>query len=756
MSVGPSEEQFRLLVASVKDYAIFMLDRDGRVKTWNAGAEIIKGYHQDEIVGRPISVFYTPEDLARGRPAELLQIATVAGRVEDEGWRVRKDGTRFWADVVITALRDPAGELVGFAKVTRDLTSRRAVDEELRQNRALLAATLNSIGDAVLATDERGRVTLVNRVAEQLIGWASREAIGRPVDEVLAIINEDTRAPAVNPIERVLREGAIVGLANHTALVSRTGEERPIADSGAPIKDAAGEIRGAVLVFRDVTDERRATDAVRRSEALLAATLRSIGDGVLATDVEARVTMINPVAERLTGWSQADALGRPIADVFVIVNEETRAPAINPVGRVLAEGIVVGLANHTALIARDGAERPIADSGAPIRDVDGNARGAVLVFRDVTEDREAEEALRHSEERLRLMIASVHDYALFMLDPTGHVISWNPGAERIVGYREDEILGEDFARFFSPEDVAAGLPRRELEAAEQHGRFEDEASRCRKDGTAFWASIVISAVRDPMGHLLGFTKILRDLTQRRTIEDERLRLAQSQEAVRLRDEFLSIASHELKSPLTALQLQLEAVRERVQPFDATLATKLERAVKAGNRLGALIEALLDVSRIATGRLTLRREPLELVEVTRETVERAQEAAQKASCDLSLEADGPIAGTWDRLRVEQMLTNLLTNAIKYAPGKPIYVSVRREDGDAVLEVSDRGPGLTEEAMRRIFGRFERATSTNYGGLGLGLYITRQIAEAHGGSVVAKNLERGGASFVVRLPMTPAPA
>ena len=319
------EQLFQAVVASVKDYAIFMLDRSGRVATWNAGAELIKGYRSEEVIGKEISVFYTPEDVAGGKPRALLAAAVANGRVEDEGWRVRKDGSRFWADVVITPVLDPAGELQGFVKVTRDLT-----------------------------------------------------------------------------------------------------------------------------------DRKRAEERLRRSEESLQATLYSIGDGVLATDEQARVTRVNPVAERLTGWSEAEAVGRPIGEIFRIINEETRAAAANPVTRVLAEGIVVGLANHTALIARDGSERPIADSGAPIFDAQGKPVGAVLVFRNISEERRKEEALRQSEEKLRLMIASVHDYALYMLDPTGQVVSWNPGAETITGYRADEIVGQHFSRFFAAEDRRGG------------------------------------------------------------------------------------------------------------------------------------------------------------------------------------------------------------------------------------------------------------------------------------------------------------
>ncbi len=490
---GAEEQRFDLLVASVKDYAIFLLDRDGRVNTWNQGAALIKGYTSGEICGESIERFYTPEDRAAGRPRQLLARAAAEGRIEDEGWRLRKDGSRFWADVVITAIRDAGGELQGFIKVTRDLTERREAEERLR-----------------------------------------------------------------------------------------------------------------------------------RSEASLAATLYSIGDGVLATDAEGRVTRINPVAERLTGWREVEALGHPLREVFHIINEYTGAEAPNPVDRVLAEGVVVGLANHTALIARDGTLRPIADSGAPILDAQGRSRGAVLVFRDISDERRREE--------------------------------------------------------------------------------------------------------------------------------ERLRLAQAQEAIRLRDEFLSIASHELKTPLTALQLQLYSLHQQLSAATDPLGRRVERAVHIAERLGMLIEALLDVSRIATGKLRLTRETFDLLDAVRETIDRLRESAAAAGCELTLTTAGSLPGRWDRLRIEQVLSNLVANAIKYAAGKPIEVWAGREDDMAVLRVRDHGPGIAASELPRVFERFERAASArHYGGMGLGLYVARQIAEAHGGGIDAVNLDDGGASFTVRLPL-----
>jgi signal transduction histidine kinase len=244
------------------------------------------------------------------------------------------------------------------------------------------------------------------------------------------------------------------------------------------------------------------------------------------------------------------------------------------------------------------------------------------------------------------------------------------------------------------------------------------------------------------------------VSEERRAEEERLRLAQSQESVRLRDEFLSIASHELKTPLTALQLQLRGVFERVAPVDDAVARKVEKAMRAGERLGDLIETLLDVSRIATGKLTLSVESFDLVEAVREVVDRLSAASANAECEVNVRAERAVLGTWDRLRVEQVVTNLLANALKYAPEAPVEISVESDGAAATLRVRDHGEGLPEGDVERLFDRFERASAPSYGGLGLGLYIASQVCEAHGGTIRAETPEGKGACFVVRLPLAPS--
>ena len=319
--------------------------------------------------------------------------------------------------------------------------------------------------------------------------------------------------------------------------------------------------------------------------------------------------------------------------------------------------------------------------------------------------------------------------------------------------------------FYTREDREKGRPARLLAQAANEGRVEDEGWRVRKDGTRFWADVVITALRNEAGALVGFSKVTRDLTQRQQDEEERRRLdadrIRAEESLRIRDEFLSVASHELKTPLTALQIELYGMRAPiVKNGDERLGQKLARASRSADRLSRLIEMLLDVSRIATGRLTLRREPFDLRPAIEQLVETMQGTAARASCDFSLQpsADsGSIVGNWDRLRIEQVVMNLLANAFKYGAGRPVTLSISRDGDEAIIEVRDHGPGVPTGDLKRIFERFQRAAaSPDQSGLGLGLYVSREIVRAHGGSIAGRTLPDGGARFTVRLPLAVPPA
>jgi PAS domain S-box-containing protein len=392
-------------IVESSDDAILSKNLDGIIQSCNTRAEQLFGYTASELVGHSIRMVIPPE--RQSEEDEILARMRRGERMDHfETVRLRKDGRLIDISLSVSPIRDSDGRIIGVAKVARDITEQKRLARELEGQREWFRVTLDSIGDAVIASDPDGRVTYMNEPAETVTGWLAGKAIGRPLAEVFRIINEKTRQPVENPADLVLRTGHIVGLANHTVLIDRNGRERPIADSAAPIRAAEGGILGVVLVFRDVTEQRRTEDAIAEQREWFETTLQSIGDAVIATDVQGHIVFMNPIAEHLTGWRLAEARGRSCADIFNIINENSRRAVESPVMRVLAEGTVVGLANHTVLIAADGIERPIDDSGAPIRSRDGRVVGVVLVFRDVSERRRGELERRDAAlERERLLEA---------------------------------------------------------------------------------------------------------------------------------------------------------------------------------------------------------------------------------------------------------------------------------------------------------------------------------------------------------------
>jgi PAS domain S-box-containing protein len=380
---------FLAAIVESSDDAIIAKDLNGIIESCNAAALRLFGYTADELIGQSVRILIPPDRLAE--EDDILARIRRGERVNHfETVRVAKDGRLIDISLTVSPVRDSSGAIIGVSKTARDITDRKRAAAALAAQQEWFRVTLASIGDAIIASDPDGFVTYMNGVAESLTGWSTDEARGMPLADVFHIINETTRERVDNPAGVVIRSGHVLGLANHTVLINRDGSERPIADSAAPILDDGGKILGVVLVFRDVTEQREAADAIAEQREWFETTLESIGDAVIATDVRGHVVFMNPVAEHLTGWRIEQARDRACTDVFNIINEDTRRSVENPVSRVLREGVVVGLANHTLLIAVDGTERPIDDSGAPIRNRDARIVGVVLVFRDVTERRRSD------------------------------------------------------------------------------------------------------------------------------------------------------------------------------------------------------------------------------------------------------------------------------------------------------------------------------------------------------------------------------
>jgi PAS domain S-box-containing protein len=512
---APRAEEFAILVDAVEDYAVFLLDPEGVIRSWNRGAARIMGYAESEAVGEHFSLFYGPEDIADGKPQRELDTATREGRVEDEGWRIRKDGQPFWANTVITVLRNEKGEITGFAKVTRDMTARRHAEEELRQ----------------------------------------------------------------------------------------------------------------------------------------------------------------------------------------------------------------------------------------------------------------------STEVFQLLVSSVRDYAIFMLDPNGNIATWNRGAERIKGYKPEEIIGSHFSRFYTEEDMAIDKPARELEIAREVGSVEDEGWRVRKDGTRFWANVVITAVFDRTGELRGFAKVTRDISDRKEAEETRRALLEqrearlqaeeerrraedsyrvSQEANRAKDDFLMTLSHELRTPMTAI-LGWSRMLPSMSPDDPMFREAVASIAGGAQLQARLIDDILDVSRIVSGKLRLAPETIEVARVIMNSAEAVNATAEAKQITITMSLP-PTLGVIvaDPTRIQQVIWNLLNNAVKFTPrGGKVEVSARRTASQVQISVTDSGEGIDSQFLPHIFEPFRQAESPQtrvHGGLGLGLSIVRYIAEAHGGTVSAESEGRGkGSTFTVTLPV-----
>ncbi len=356
--------------------------------------------------------------------------------------------------------------------------------------------------------------------------------------------------------------------------------------------------------------------------------------------------------------------------------------------------------------------------------------------------------LREGDERFGLLVESVRDYAIFMLDPEGRVVSWNPGAERTNGYRRDEILGCHFTIFNTQEDQRAGRPGRELERARAAGCARDEGWRVRKDGSRFWAHVTLTPIEDAAGTFVGFSVVTRDETLRRHSEE-------LEEASRRMEEFLALLAHELRNPLAPIRNA--AAIMRLQPLDdPNLAWSRDVIDRQARHLTHLVDGLLDVSRFTTGKILLVREPLALGDVLRQAVEASQPAVEVRRQVLKVAIpEEPLRVDGDPVRLVQVVSSLLDNATKFTPeGGHIRLSAGREGSDAVIRVSDSGIGMSAELLPRVFDLFRQGGDSrghSESGLGVGLTLARGLVEMHGGSIEAQCAGPGrGSTFVVRLP------
>jgi PAS domain S-box-containing protein len=617
----------------------------------------------------------------------------------------------------------------------------------LRYEREMLRITLASIGDAVITTDFEGRVTFLNSVAQTLTGWNSNDSQCQPLGSVFRIVNEQTRKTVENPALRALKEGTIVGLANHTLLIAKDGTERAIDDSAAPIRDGEGNLAGAVLVFRDVTEQRKA----ERSARFLASIVESSDDAIIGKDVNGIITSWNKGAERIFGYSAAEAVGRPIAMLAPWVHADEMPDIL---ARIRRDERV----DHfdTVRRAKDGRLVPISLTVSPIKDEDGNIIGASKIARDISERKRAEESLHGEKARLHATLTGIGD-AVIVTDTESRITMMNPVAEALTGWKEESvgrpleevfrILNEQTRRTVdSPvsrvmrEGTVVGLANHTLLVA--------------KDGSEIPIDDSAAPIKDTQGRLTGVVLVFRDVTERRRAEETLL------QADRRKDEFLATLAHELRNPLAPIRNSIELLRRAHGNADliGQASRIMERQVGLMVRL---VDDLLDISRITQGKVQLRKERVELAAVVQSPVEECRPLIEGQSHELtvSLPPD-PIYLEADPTRLGQAFANLLRNAAKYTDkGGRIWLTAERQGGEVAVSVRDTGIGIAAEHLSHIFEMFSQVTPAldrTQGGLGIGLALVKGLVKLHGGSVEARSSGIGlGSEFTVRLPTVEAP-
>jgi PAS domain S-box-containing protein len=617
--------------------------------------------------------------------------------------------------------------------------------------------TLSAIGDAVLTTDPEGRVTYMNPVAETLTGWVAGEAHGRPLEEVCRVVNEETRKAIKQPVRKVIETGVVRGMANHTLLIAKDGTERPIDDSAAPVRDEAGDLIGVVMVFRDISEQRRRERAVRDALDYADRIIDTVRDPLIVLDAELRVL----------------SASRSFYEVFGVGPEETEGRLIYELGtgqwdipqlRTLLEDILLkgssfrdfeveqsleGIGRRRMLLNGRKVDRPGSDSEL-----------ILLAIEDITPTWRAGVDFADNRERYRVIVEGATSFAIFTFDTNGVITSWNRGAEMMLGYGEAEILGRNFRVIFTPEDIEARQAAREMRTAAAEGRALDERWHVKKGGERFWAQGLVMPLKDDAGETRGFLKIIRDMTEQRQLEDAlKARTAELEEADIHKNEFLAMLAHELRNPLAAIRNAVTLAARSGTRED--LEWSRDVTARQVKNFAHLIDDLLDVSRITQGKIQLRKEVVDAAPILRHAVEAVRPMVEDrkhelllsfTSTDLRIEADPT--------RLEQMLVNLLTNAAKYTPsGGRIQLIAGVEGGEFVCRVRDNGVGISPELLPRMFDLFaqaDRSLARSEGGLGIGLTLVRSLAELHGGTITAtSDGPDRGSEFVLRLPSTLSP-
>lgn len=619
----------QLLLGGISE-AILMLDKDGYISYSNPATKIITGYAADELLNKHLSILYqTSDDVIKAEYE--LGLALKKGKYATEGWKRKKDGNDFWAEIVLSPIYDEINEFVGYSCIIDDISEKKQFEIQLRQSEESFRLMVDSVKDyAIFMLDATGHIMTWNEGAKRIKGYTAGEIIGKHFSTFYTAEDLETKKP-----ERELK----------IAIATGKYEEE--------------------------------------------------------------------------GWR------------------------IRKDGSMFWASVVI-----TALFTEN-----------------NKHFGFSKVTRDLTERKMNEEALRHSEERYRSLVEQVTDYEICMLDEKGRIVSWNEGARKLKGYTSEEIIGKYFSIFYPEEDILNGKPAYELSISRKEGKYEEEGWRLKKDGSRFWANVVISPIYNSENILLGYSKVTRDLTERKEAEKA---LRESYERYRkLADElkitndelsyanqeleqFTSIVSHDLQEPIRTIKSFLQLMEIKINEGQLNdLNIYITKAITAAGRMRELIQNLLHYSQL--GKVEVVKEKVKVKELFNEVRQNLKTAIENSNAKIVIETDvDTVEG--DRVQLVQLIQNLLSNALKFTNTEKPQITIKsiHENGHVKFAVSDNGIGIAQNDLNKVFEIFRRLnTKKEYPGTGIGLAICKKIVDRHGGRIWPESKPGAGTTFYFTL-------
>lgn len=622
---------YHLLVQGICE-AIFMLDRDGYIQYLNPAATALTGYSEGDLINKPFHFLYDNEHYVNSLKGEYeLSLALKDGKFISEGWKKKKDESGFWAETMLAPLYNEQKSLSGFSFILRDTTERKQLELLLKENEERYRLMVEGVKDyAIFLLDTKGYIVTWNEGARRINGYSPYEIIGKHFSIFYTPQDLESKKP-----ERELKIAV---------------EKGKYEEEGWRVK------KNGSLFWVSVV-----------------------------------ITALFSEQNKLIGFSK--------------------------------------------------------------------------VTRDLSEKKEAEEALRQSEERYRSLVEQVTDYGIFMLDEKGRIVSWNEGARRIKGYAAEEIIGKYFSIFYPDEEIINGKPAYELKVAREKGKYEEEGWRLRKNGSRFWANIVITAVYNSAGVLIGYSKVTRDLTEkketekamresykkyRQLSEELRVKNAELSYANKELEQFTSIVSHDLQEPIRTVKSFLQLIEMKLSKGQyEDLNTYISKSINAASRMRELIQNLLNYTQLNKSEAV--EESVNVRELVNDALQNIKASVDASKTQITIESEVEII-QGDRVQLVQLVQNLLSNALKFteAENPKIEIKCSKENGHVKFSVSDNGIGIAEGDLEKVFEIFKRLhTKKEYPGTGIGLAICKKVVDRHHGRIWPESKPGKGTTFYFTL-------